>query len=175
MKRTSLLFASCLALLISAGAWGQILGKGHSEATAVRNALKQADLKDVTVSDDADKNTLTLGGTVHSEEAKHRAAEVAKSAAGNRQIANEISVQPLGEESHARSIASNRDDAIEDNYKAELLARHMDNLSIHYKAKNGVLELTGSVKNGGQRREAEELAKKVPNVQQVVNHLDIRP
>jgi osmotically-inducible protein OsmY len=86
---------------------------------------------------------------VHSEEAKARAAEVAKSAAGNRQIANEISVQPVGEESQARSIASNRDDAIEDNYKAELLSKHMDNLSIHYKAKNGTLVLTGSVKNPG--------------------------
>lgn len=174
MKRTLLLAASMMALLMSIAAWGQVLGKNHSEADAVKNALKQADLKDVTVSDDADKHTITLGGTVHSEEAKARAAEVAKTAAGNRQIANEISVQPVGDESNARSVASNRDDAIEDNYKAELLARHMDNLSIHYKAKNGVLVLTGSVKNPGQREEAAELAKKVPNVRQVVNQVEVR-
>jgi osmotically-inducible protein OsmY len=174
MKRTLLLAGSLMALLISVAAWGQILGKSHSEANAVRNALKQADLKDVTVSDDADKNTITLGGSVHSEEAKHRAGEVAKSAAGGRQIANEISVQPVGNESQARSIASNRDDAIEDNYKAELLSRHLDNESIHYKAKNGVLLLTGSVKNAQQRQEAQELAKKVPNVRQVVNQIEVR-
>src|SRR5579864_48918 len=102
MRRNLVLAASCMALLMSIAAWGQLLGKGHSESDAVKNALKQADLKDVTVSDDADKNTITLGGTVHSEEAKARAAEVAKSAAGNRQIANEISVQPVGEESQAR-------------------------------------------------------------------------
>jgi hyperosmotically inducible protein len=175
MRRNLVLAASFMALLMSVAAWGQLLGKGHSEADAVRNALKQADLKDVTVSDDTDKNTITLGGTVHSEEAKARAAEVAKSAAGNRQIANEISVQPVGEESQARSIASNRDDAIEDNYKAELLSKHMDNLSIHYKAKNGTLVLTGSVKNAAQRQEAGEVAKKVPNVRQVVNQLEVRP
>jgi hyperosmotically inducible protein len=175
MRRNLVLAASFMALLMSVAAWGQLLGKGHSEADAVKNALKQADLKDVTVSDDADKNTITLGGTLHSEEAKARAAEVAKSAAGNRQIANEISVQPVGEESQARSIASNRDDAIEDNYKAELLSKHMDNLSIHYKGKNGTLVLTGSVKNAGQRQEAGELAKKVPNVRQVVNQLEVRP
>lgn len=174
MKRNLLLAASCFALLMSVAAWGQLLGKGHSEATAVKNALKQADLGDVTVSDDADKNTITLGGTLHSEEAKQRAAEVAKSAAGNRQIANEISVQPLGNESQARSIASNRDDAIEDNYKAELLSRHLDKESIHYKAKNGVLVLTGSVKNPQQKEEAYELARKVPNVRQVVNQIDVR-
>ena len=175
MKRNLLLATSCIALLMSVTAWGQLLGKGHSEADAVKNALKQADLQAVTVSDDANKNTITLGGTVHSEEAKTRAAEVAKSAAGNRQIANEISVQPVGEESNARSIASNRDDAIEDDYKAELLSKHMDKLSIHYKAKNGVLILTGSVKNAGQRQEAQQLASKVPNVRQVVNQVEIRP
>ncbi len=175
MKRNSLLVVSCMALLMSVAAWGQLLGKSNSEADAVRNALKQADLKDVSVSDDANKNTITLGGTVHSEEAKARAAEVAKSAAGNRQIANEISVEPVGHESQARSVESNRDDAIEDNYKAELLAKRLDGLSIHYKAKNGVLVLTGSVKNGGQRQEAYELAKKVPNVRQVVNQLEVRP
>ena len=141
----------------------------------MKNALKQADLQQVTVSDNADKNTITLGGTVHSEDAKARAAEVAKSAAGNRQIANVISVQPVGEESNARSIASNRDDAIEDNYKPELLSKHMDKLSIHYKARNGVLILTGSVKNAGQRQEAQQLASKVPNVSQVVNQIEVRP
>jgi osmotically-inducible protein OsmY len=174
MKRNLLLAGSVMALLMSVAAWGQVLGRSHSEADAVKNALKQADLKDVTVSDDTDKNTITLGGTVHSEEAKHRAAEVAKSAAGNRQIANEISVQPVGNESQARSIASNRDDAIEDNYKAELLSRNLDKESIHYKAKNGVLVLTGTVKNAQQREEAQDLAKKVPNVRQVVNQIEVR-
>lgn len=175
MKRNLVLAASCMALLMNIAVWSQTLGKNHSEADAVKNALKQADLNDVTVSDDADKNTITLSGTVHSEEAKARAAQVAKSAAGNRQIANEISVQPVGNESQARAIASNLDDGIENNYKAELLANHMDKLSIHYKAKNGALILTGSVKNAGQRQEAGQLASKVPNVHQVVNQLEVRP
>jgi len=81
----------------------------------------------------------------------------------------------VGGESQAKAVASNLDDGIENNYKAELLSKHLDKLSIDYKAKNGVLVLTGSVKNGGQREEAAELAKKVPNVRQVVNQLEIRP
>ena len=36
----------------------------------VRKSLEQADLKDVTVSEDQDKNTITLGGKVHSSDAK---------------------------------------------------------------------------------------------------------
>src|SRR5437763_14587931 len=112
MKRNLLLVVSCMALLMSIAAWGQMLGKGHSEADAVKNALKQADLQDVTVSDDADKNTITLAGTVHSEEARAKAAQVAKSAAGNRQIANEVSVQLVGDVSSAISIASDLVDGI---------------------------------------------------------------
>jgi osmotically-inducible protein OsmY len=75
--------------------------------------LEQAELKDVTVSEDRDKNTITLGGTVHSDEAKAKAAEVAKAPANTRIIANEISVQPVGAESEAKEITSNLDDSIE--------------------------------------------------------------
>src|SRR5215813_2823002 len=74
----------------------------NSQADNVRNALEQADLKDVHVSDDGSKNTVTLTGTLHSEEAKNKAADVAKSDAPVRTIANEISVQPVGNESDAK-------------------------------------------------------------------------
>jgi hypothetical protein len=72
--------------------------------------LEQAELKDVSVSEDKDKNTIALGGT-HSEEAKAKAGDVAKAAANTRIIANEISVQPVGSESEARGVTSNLDDA----------------------------------------------------------------
>ena len=175
MRKRLILFVSLFSMLVSIGSWSQILGKGHAEAEAVRKALTQADLKDVTVSDDTDKNTITLGGTVHSEEAKARAGEVAKSVASNRIIANEVSVRPVGSESQARAIASNLDDGIEDNYKAALISKGLDKQSIHYKAKNGVLVLSGSVKTPGQREQAQQLASRVPNVRQVVNQVEIHP
>ena len=43
----------------------------------VKKALEQAELKDVTVSEDQDKNTITLGGTLHSGDAKAKAEEIA--------------------------------------------------------------------------------------------------
>ena len=48
---------------------------------SVQRALEQADLKDVSVSEDRDKNTITLEGTLHSEDAKRNAGDVAKNAA----------------------------------------------------------------------------------------------
>jgi hypothetical protein len=38
----------------------------------VKQALQQADLKDVTVDEDRDQNTITLGGKLHSENARMR-------------------------------------------------------------------------------------------------------
>jgi hyperosmotically inducible protein len=140
----------------------------------VEKALEQADLKDVTVSEDRDKNTITLGGTVHSDDAKQRAGEVAKTAAGERVVANEVGVQPAGAESEAKDVASNLDDAIEKNYKAVLIAKGLDKQHIHFDAKNGVLTLKGSVKSAPQREEAQELAQAVPNVHQVLNQLDVK-
>src|SRR6266576_1679207 len=117
----------------------------------VKKALEQAELKDVTVSEDQDKNTITLGGRVHSKEAKAKAADVAKAAANTRIIANEISVQPVGSESEAKDVNSNLDDAIEKNYKAALISSGLEKQHVNFKAKNGVLTLTGTVQNAKER------------------------
>jgi hyperosmotically inducible periplasmic protein len=140
---------------------------------SVKTALEQADLKDVTVSEDAGKNTITLGGTLHSDEAKTRAANVAQAGAGPRIIANEISVEPVGNEGEARKMESNLDDGIESNFKAVLISKGLDKQHIRYNAKNGALTLKGSVKSSTQRQQAQELAKNTPNVQQVVNELQV--
>ena len=139
----------------------------------VKKSLEQAELKDVNVSEDKDKNTITLTGTVHSENAKQQAGEIAQSAAGGRIVANEISVQPVGAESEAKDIASNVDDAIENNYKAALISKGLDKEHIRFNAKNGVLTLKGRVKSPQQKEEAQQLAANVPNVQQVLNELQV--
>lgn len=141
---------------------------------SVKTALEQADLKDVTVTEDSGKNTITLGGTVHSDDAKARAGDVAQGNAGPRIIANEISVEPAGNEGQARKVESNVDDGIESNFKAVLISKGMDKQHIRYKAKNGVLTLKGSVKSSAQRQEAQELAKNTPNVDQVVNEIQVQ-
>ena len=51
-----------------------------------------------------------------------QAPEVAKAAAGDRNIVNEISIQPVGAESESKDIASDLDGAIEKYYRAALIA-----------------------------------------------------
>jgi osmotically-inducible protein OsmY len=145
----------------------------NSYKDSVKQALQQAELQDVTVDEDKDKNTITLGGKVHSENARQQAGEVAKAAAANRTIANEISVQPVGAESESKEIASDLDTSIEKIYKASLTAHGLDKQHIRFDAKNGVLTLKGSVKTPTERNRAEQLAQATPNVRQVLNQIDV--
>jgi osmotically-inducible protein OsmY len=80
----------------------------------------------------------------------------------------------VGSEGDAKKIESNVDDGIENNFKAELISKGLDKQHIRYAVKNGVLTLKGSVKNTTQRQEAQEIAKNTPNVQQVVNELQVQ-
>src|ERR1700730_17547045 len=163
-----------VAVLISCLGCSNRTGDNVSYKDGVKRALEQAELTDVSVAEDRDKNTVTLGGTVHSDEAKSKAADVATEAAGNRTLVNEVSVQPVGAESDAKSIASNVDDAIEKNYKAALISTGLEKQHIDFKAKNGVLILKGSVKTVAQRQEAQSAAARVPNVQQVLNQIKVK-
>src|SRR5579864_4321458 len=169
------LSAFAAVALLSAALLGTACNKANdSYKDRVKTALEQADLKDVRVTEDASKNTITLGGTLHSDDAKNRAGNIAQASAGSRVIANEISVEPVGNEGEARKMESSLDDGIENNFKAVLIAKGLDKQSIRYKAKNGVLTLKGSVKSPTQRQEAQELAKNTPNVQQVVNEIQVQ-
>ncbi|HEY1576031.1 MAG TPA: BON domain-containing protein [Terracidiphilus sp.] len=145
------------------------------EKSAVNDALKNNNLSAVSVSQDRDKGVMTLKGNVDSEDLKNQAENVARQAAPDYTVADEIGVRPPGE-STAGSVASNLDSAIEDNYKAMIKAHaSLNDQSISASAKNGTLVLKGSVKTAKQKKEAEDLAKKVPNVQQVVNEIEIKP
>ena len=139
MKRFAMVFLlTALSLTIAGTTTGTIACSNESNVSykdSVEQALVQTDLKGVSVAEDKDKNTITLSGVLHSDDAKSRAADVAKSAASPRIIANEISVQPVGEESEAKSEASALDDAIEKNYKAALISARLDKQDISFDAK----------------------------------------
>src|SRR5207302_11377997 len=170
MRSISPSLVAVLALLLGVAGSSRTNTVGYKDN--MKKALEQVVLKDVTVDEDRDKNTITLGGKVHSENA-NQAAELAQAAAGNRILANEISVEPVGAESQSRSIASNQDAAIEKDSIAALAATGLDKEHTRFKAKNGVLTLRGSVKNPRERQEAQQIAANVANVQQVLNEIEV--
>ena len=57
---------------------------------------------------------------------------------------------------------------------AVIIANRLEKQHISYDAKNGVLTLKGDVDTPALRSKVEKLAATVPNVQQVVNELDVK-
>ncbi len=166
-------FAVLIAIVLAG--LGQACSKGQAAAMkdSVSRSLEQAGFNGIRVAEDRDKGVITLNGVVRSDELKKKAGAVAQQTAPGRIIANQLSIEPVGAESKARTIEGDIDQAIGKNYKASLIANHLDDQGIRYNVKNGVLTLNGRVKNQDIRAQAEKVAASVPNVQQVVNELDV--
>jgi osmotically-inducible protein OsmY len=147
--------------------------KSADLAGPIRTSLTQAGYKDVSVSQDREKGVVTLTGHVAGDADKAQAEQLAKSIAGSEVVANQIMVLPVGNESSAKSINSDMDKAIENLVDATLIQNHLHD-AVKYSVKNGVLTLTGDVTSQEVRDQAQQLVAPVPNVQQVVNEIQVK-
>jgi hyperosmotically inducible protein len=178
MKRRNMKVARLLVTLLTIFIVGTLLGcsgttKSPDVSDGIRKSLDQAGLKDVSVSQDRDKGVVTLGGHVPSESDKSQAESIAKSIAGGQVVSNQIGVIPPATEREAKTVNSDLDQGIEKNLDAALI-QHRLNKGVKYDVKNGVVTLTGEVNSQAKRAQAEKVASAVPNVQQVVNELQIK-
>lgn len=158
--------------LALAGLMGCASNKAPDVSGNVSNALKQAGLNDVTVSQDRDKGVITLGGNVSLESDKVRAEDIAKGQAAGQVVADQIAVLPNGNDSTAKAIDSDLDKGIQANLDAAFKKANFK--GIHHETKNGVVTLTGDLRTLARRADAERIAAAVPNVQQVVNEIDVK-
>ena len=147
--------------------------KSPEVSDSIRKSLDQAGFKDVSVSQDRDKGVVTLSGHVPATADKAQAESIAKSMSEGQVVANEVSVIPPGAESDAKAVISDVDKGIEKNLDAALIQNQM-NKGIKYSVKSGVVTLTGDVNSQARRAQVAKIAAGVPNVQQVVNELQIK-
>ena len=141
--------------------------------TDIENALSQAGVTDITVAQDREKGVVTLSGDVLTNEDKANADLVTRTVSGSDVVSNQIGVRPAGFEIESRNFDSNMDSAIEGIFAASLAARQIDK-DVRYDVKNGVLTLNGDVNSQNKRNDLEKLAAGIPNVQQVVNQLQVK-
>jgi len=159
-------------MILTAAALIGCSSKAPDVAANIRNSLDQAGLKDVSVSQNRDKGVVTLEGHVTQQPERDKAEQIAKSMAGGQVVADEIAVLPAGNEGMAKDVNSDLDKGIEANLDAALRQARMKNVS--HSTKNGVVTLKGDLDTPARRTEAERLAANVPNVQQVVNQIDVK-
>jgi osmotically-inducible protein OsmY len=174
MKTLNLCFG--LAALIVAGTLGGCAAsptKSTDISDGLRHSLDDAGLKDVSVSQDREKGVVTLGGHVPADGAKSQAESIARSMAGGQVVANQIVVLPVGAESDAKTVNSDLDKGIEKNLDAALIVNNLQK-NVSAKVKSGVVTLTGEVNSQSLRTQAAGVASTVPNVQQVVNELQVK-
>lgn len=169
-------FCTILTLLAAAGIMAgcsATAAKSPDVSDGLRKSLDQAGFKNVSVSQDRDKGIVTLGGQVASDNDKSQAESLAKSFAGTQVVADQIAVVPVGGEKEAKAVNSDLDKGIEQNLDAALIQNKMHD-EVKYEVKSGVVTLTGEVNSEDKRTRAEKVVTRVPNVQQVVNDLQVK-
>jgi len=147
--------------------------KSADVSGGIRTSLDQANLKDVSVTQDRDKGVVTLGGHVAADADKSQAESIAKSIAGTAVVANQIAVTPLGAGHDASKINSDLDKGIAQNLDAALILNNMHE-GVKYAVTNRVVTLTGDVDSQAKRRDVARVAGSVPNVMQVVNEIQVK-
>jgi hyperosmotically inducible protein len=178
VQRMNMKTTKLIVILLTVFAIGTMVGcyrftaKSPDLSDSIRRALNQAGLKDVSVSQDRDKGIVTLGGQVASADKKAQAEYRAKSFAGAQVVAVQFVVIRVGAEKEARAVYSDLDQGIEKNLDAALIQNKMQH-DVKYSVKSGVVTLTGEVNSQDTRTFAEKVATGVPNVQQVVNNLQV--
>jgi osmotically-inducible protein OsmY len=144
-----------------------------ADVAGIRKSLDQVGLKDISVRQDRDKGVVTLAGHVAADGDKTKADSIARSIATGQVVANEIAVMPRRGERDAKAVNSDLDKGIENNLHAALIQNGLQK-TVNYGVKNGVITLNGEVDSQSKRTQAEQVASTVPNVEQVVNDLQVR-
>jgi hyperosmotically inducible protein len=165
-------FGVMLVVFTTAGCSGPST-KSPDVSSAVRQSLEQAGFKDVSVDQDRDKGVVILGGHVASEDAKSQAESIAKTMAAGQVVADQVAVIPPGGEKIAKTVNSDLDKGIEKNLDAVLTANQLDS-QLKYDVKNRVVVLKGEVESQTKRAQVATLAASVPNVDQVVNEVQVK-
>jgi hyperosmotically inducible protein len=142
-------------------------------SASIRTSLDQAGLKAVSVTQDRDKGVVTLSGNVGAEAEKGQAESIASSIAIGQVVSNQIAVVPPGNERAAKTVNADLDGGIDKNLDAALIQGKLHK-GVTYDVKSGVVTLTGEVNSQSKRAQVEQVATAVPNVQQVVNELQVK-
>jgi len=168
----------CLTMLMLL-AVGSLVGcsrtstKPPDVSDIIRKSLDQAGLKAVSVTQDRDKGVVTLSGNVAADADKAQAESIATSIATGQVVSNQIAVIPPGGESAAKAINSDLDAGIAKNLDAALIQNKCQK-GVTYDVKSGVVTLTGEVSSQAKRAQVAQVASTVPDVQQVVNELQVK-
>jgi osmotically-inducible protein OsmY len=171
IKEQGLLLSVSIGALLFTGC--STSAKVPDVSGSIRQSLDQAGLEKVKVTQDRTAAVVTLSGQTDTDAGKRQAETLAKSIAANEVVANEIAVIPPGAEDQTKTVNADLDKGIGNNLDAAL-RQHQLKKGVTYSIKNGVVTLSGNVDSQSRRASVQNLTASVPNVQEVVNKLQIK-
>jgi osmotically-inducible protein OsmY len=170
VSRSSLAIAFTLAL--AAGACSNNNTTTPDPSERAKQALDNANLKDVNVDWDKDARVAHLKGTVDSTTERQRAEQVAETAVGTSgKVLNEITVDNVNEKTADDMDGRIRSD-LKDMIDRDQVLRDRD---IDFDVNNGMVTVKGDVRTTAEKNKVTEMVKGAPGVKDFANALEIKP
>ena len=146
--------------------------RGPDPEDRISKALKDAQLKDVSVNWDKDAHIAHLKGTVDQATDKQRAEDLASAAVGTSgRVLNEVTVKGLNDK-----IADDMDGGIKSRLKDIISADSvLKNRDIDFTVNNGVVTVKGTVASAAEKDKVSQIVKEAPGVKDMANALEIKP
>lgn len=171
MRVTHTSVAVAFALALTAGACSN--NRTVPDPTdRTKQALNDANIKDVNVDWDKDARVAHLKGSVDSASERERAAQVAETAVGTSgKVLNELTVEKINDKTADDMDGRIRDD-LKDMVAKDQVLRDRD---INFDVNNGVVTVKGEVRTSAEKTKVSELVKGAPGVKDFANALEIKP
>lgn len=151
---------------------------GYVDDSSITAKVKSALLEDKSISStdisvSTTKGVVTLSGFVSSQEIASRAVEIATKTEGVSSVSDKLQIKDSASQSAGAYVD---DTVITSTIKAKLLADEIvPSRHVKVETHEGVVQLSGTVKNSAQSERAESLSKAVSGVKSVKNDLTVKP
>src|SRR3954470_12865211 len=137
-----------------------------------KQALTDANIKDVNIDWDKDARVAHLKGTVDSAQERERAAQVAETAVGTSgKVLNELTVENVNERT-ADDMDGRIRTELKDMISRDQVLRDRD---IQFDVNNGQVTVKGEVRTAAEKTSVSNLVKAAPGVKDFANALEIKP
>lgn len=137
-----------------------------------KQALTDANIKDVKVDWDKDARVAHLKGTVDTTQERARAEQVAETAVGTSgKVLNEVTVENVNEKT-----ADDMDGRIRSDLK-DMIGRDqvLRDRNIDFDVSNGMVTVKGDVRTTAEKTKVSDMVKAAPGVKDFANGLEIKP
>ena len=154
------------ALLIATPAFANPISDSWTTAKVKLRLISEPGIAPLTMNVDTHDGVVTLFGSISTEDGKRAAGAQAMKVTGVKDVQNELQVVPTD----TAKAVDEQDGQIRNTVEQRLAERHsLDDGNIDVEVANGVVRLSGSVEQSGDRMIALSLARSTEGVRSVVD------